>query len=474
MPSRLGSAIKASDGLIRVVGQEPGGRVAGGGLRRTSRAEVSPDRESGGRDRRARRTQARRRPARWDRSGGGPGRRSRHVRRPGRLDGRTIVILSDGEDHAGTWPQAIARLRSQRIAVHAVAFGDDDRGAPVPGDANGVALNYHGRDVVSRRSDLALKAVATATGGAFLPAGRSRIDLATLYRDRIAPAEKRLKAATRPPDRTDRFAWPLTAALGWMASFSRPRSRRWIAWTAFLAIGLGAAPPWTSARKAAEDGDRAYAERRYSPAFEAYDAAARLEPSSSIASYNAAAALFQLGRFPEAKARYVLARKTASPSLRAKIDYALGNTEAALGRYKEAIPHYDACLSAEDARSDPVSLKPDARINRAFATARLPPSTTPDESGDRTAKAPPPRPRAGDSQADPRPPASGESPPDPPSDSAPRSPSASPSGASGKTSPERSPNADLDTLLSQVRKAQAARGDDRPPGSSSRPDQKDW
>jgi Ca-activated chloride channel family protein len=236
----------------------------------------------------------------------------------------------------------------------------------------------------------------------------------------------------------------------------------------------GAVPRWTSARRAAEDGARAYSEKRFTQALEAFDAASRLDRNSAVATYNAAAALFQLGRFDDARERYAQARKAANPVLRAKIDYALGNTEAALGNYKEAIPHYDACLAADDSVAVVSDLKRDARINRAFATSRLPPPATPDESGDRTTKGQPPKPKAGGSGGESPPSPSGQPPGDtaPPGGNPPES-SAKP-GATNPSTRERSPDADLDSLLSQVRKAQAARGTEPPPGMSGRADHKDW
>ena len=49
-----------------------------------------------------------------------------------REGGRSVVVFSDGEDHAGEWKAAVERLRDQGVIVHAVALGDAEAGHPVP------------------------------------------------------------------------------------------------------------------------------------------------------------------------------------------------------------------------------------------------------------------------------------------------------------------------------------------------------
>ena len=45
-------------------------------------------------------------------------------------EGRIIVVLSDGEDHAEGWRRRLGRLQADGVIVHAVAIGDADRGIP--------------------------------------------------------------------------------------------------------------------------------------------------------------------------------------------------------------------------------------------------------------------------------------------------------------------------------------------------------
>ena len=123
-------------------------------------------------------------------------------------EGRTIVVFSDGEDHVGSWPTAIERLRSSGIVVHSIAIGDPDRGHPVPSNSD------RDRGVETRRSDVAFESMSKATGGAVIPLGLASADLGTLFRDRIEPTARGRRDDFRIPERVERFPAFLLAALG--------------------------------------------------------------------------------------------------------------------------------------------------------------------------------------------------------------------------------------------------------------------
>ena len=48
-------------------------------------------------------------------------------------EGRSIVVLSDGEDHAESWPAVVERLVAAGVVAHVVAIGDAEKPTPVPG-----------------------------------------------------------------------------------------------------------------------------------------------------------------------------------------------------------------------------------------------------------------------------------------------------------------------------------------------------
>jgi Ca-activated chloride channel family protein len=326
--------------------------------------------------------------------------------------GRTIVLFSDGEDHAGTWDATVARLRGAGVIVHAVAIGDTDRGHPVPAGRGAETLRYHGDPVLSRRSDRPLAAIAETTGGAFVPIGLAPANLGDLYSRQIEPVarQKRQAFAFRASERAERFSWFVLAALAMGLLASRPgvggrRSPRGrllhrvgllVILTLVSAMGVGPRQDlMTTAAEAVDAGRAAYDARRWADALAAFERAIALDPAAAVPRYDAAAALSQLGRPAEALEHYRQARirTPAGAALQTKIDYSLGNTALALGDVAGAIAHYDACITSTARGSDLDVIRHDAAINRRFAKESARSSSAPPAPGPEEGSSPPPRSR---------------------------------------------------------------------------------
>ncbi len=392
--------------------------------------------------------------------------------------GRTIVVFSDGEDHEDRWPKLVDRLRERRVIVHAVAVGDDRQGHPIPSGAGAAELVRNGEIVLTKRADDALETIRKATGGVLVPMGVARADLGSLYREKIAPSETRERAATRPPERADRSEAFILVGAGILAGSVWPKRRRGfvLAAAGLIGVGIGAGSPPGTPAQAVKTGDSAYRRGDYEAALKAFARARELAPKSAIPACNLGATLFQMGKYDEAEALYRTARESADPSLRARIDYALGNVAVARGHYPEALKHYDDCLKSSAEGLDPV--KADAAINREFARKQVPPppQPQPDEDGDRdgrgdrgkTPKSPGPKDDTSPGPGDPAnpPPNPGTNPP----------PSATKADPKSEPPPQKaeSPESDLDRMLDDVKKARQGRLDVPPPPASADNGRKDW
>ena len=106
---------------------------------------------------------------------------------------------------------------------------------------------------------------------------------------------------------------------------------------------------------------------RLDEALAAFEAAIVRAPHLALPRYNAAATLFQLKQYAKARERYQEARLRADSVMRAKIDYALGNTSLALGEIAAAIRSYDDCLASTAGGEQVERVRRDAAINRKFA-----------------------------------------------------------------------------------------------------------
>jgi Ca-activated chloride channel family protein len=398
VPNRLGLAVDAARSLVEALGREPGERVAVVAF--SGRAVVrSPLSENLGA---ALDVLKELRPG--DVTPGGTDLGAGLTTALDAFDSdepannRLIVVFSDGEDHAGQVEAAAKRLHEAKAVVHSVAIGDQEQGSVVPAGASRGPLVYHGQTVVSRRSDLAFDTLSRFTGGVVLRVGLARVDLGSLYRSKIAPSERQKREELFPPERAERFPLFLAAAMGCGLIGAWPDKRRGAFFAVLFLLPIAAAPSGRSAAEIVTLGNAAYATGDFPGALRLFETAVALDPTSPLPRYNAASALFRLGRYAEAEARYREARERADPGLRTKIDYALGNVSLARHNITEALAHYDDCLSSSVAGAAYDAVRRDAAINRRFAARRrLPPAggsdtnsgrSTPNKQADDNTKSP--------------------------------------------------------------------------------------
>lgn len=105
---------------------------------------------------------------------------------------RDVILITDGEDHE-SFPVEAAKAAAERgIRIHTVGLGDPD-GAVIPIRSSGTyhLLKYQQETVNSRLDETTLKTIAEVTEGVFVPVRTNLVDLAGLYQDYIAVAEKR-------------------------------------------------------------------------------------------------------------------------------------------------------------------------------------------------------------------------------------------------------------------------------------------
>jgi Ca-activated chloride channel family protein len=436
-------------------------------------------------------------------------------------EGRAIVVFSDGEDHANNWSSRLDRLRQEDIVVHAVAIGDIDQGHPVPDGKTAAPVQYHGEQVLSSRIDQTLETITRQTDGSIVKLGLASGDLGTLYRTKIEPAARRRRESTRLADPADRFPFLLIAALAsllagcwptrrgwswpwhwywswsWRRSMAKVSAATWLVIMMGFATGADDSPAHVEAASAAAAvarGKSAYESGRWEEALSEFQSAITRAPASAVPRYDAAATLYQLGRYGEAHELYQEAREQADVYLCTKIDYAIGNTALAEGDIPGAIRSYEECIASTAPGAALDAVRRDAAINRSFALEQPQSLAAPqeDRSEDGSKSRKPDRKRssktagAGDNQSP-----EGEPESDPGNAGAngendsrddrnrPRASRRRMGGAGGaQTSPrgERgdSPDDRLDAALEHIRAAQSSRIPDEEPPVSANDDRKDW
>jgi Ca-activated chloride channel family protein len=237
---------------------------------------------------------------------------------------QAIVLVTDGEDLAGSVDEAVAKAKERGITIFTVGFGSQS-GSPVP-DAEGGRMSYKGSAVTSKLDSTALRSIAARTGGIYVPVGTARVNLGDLYRDHLRKLTARELDETVTRRQIERFSWfLLPALLAWLAaaafSSGRPLLRgKKAAAAVALALLLGPAsaetnaPSTTDPHRLAQKGQSAYRAGRFDEAAELFRKAAGLSTGRKTASdfYNAGCSLYQAGRYAEAADLFRLAASANS------------------------------------------------------------------------------------------------------------------------------------------------------------------
>ncbi|MBK9383449.1 MAG: VWA domain-containing protein [Planctomycetes bacterium] len=132
-----------------------------------------------------------------------------------RENARAVVVLSDGEDPAGSGRAPARALAERGVAVHAVGLGSE-RGAKIAigsGAEQSFLRDAQGRDVITRLDPRGLEALAEAGGGRYASGDAEGAALVALHREAIAPHAEERDAAAARERRASRATLPLLAAL---------------------------------------------------------------------------------------------------------------------------------------------------------------------------------------------------------------------------------------------------------------------
>ncbi|MCU0725951.1 MAG: VWA domain-containing protein, partial [Planctomycetes bacterium] len=149
--------------------------------------------------------------------------------RHGTGEHEAILLLTDGDDHAGAGLAAAGECADRGIAVHVLGLGSP-RGARIPMDSGGgeeFLRDRSGGEVLSALDVAGLSRIAEAAGGAFVAAESRARPLVELYESGIAPRADKVFEAERRSMRVNRYQWPLVAAfLLWILGLWLPDRKR--------------------------------------------------------------------------------------------------------------------------------------------------------------------------------------------------------------------------------------------------------
>ncbi len=127
-----------------------------------------------------------------------------------------LILSTDGESHEGDLAKALGRAKELDVRIFTVGVGTVE-GELIPlgdaGDGPGFLKDRQGRVVKSRLDATTLERIAEETGGAYVRAGGASLGLDELFREHIAPMERREIESAIERRYEDRFQVPLAVAL---------------------------------------------------------------------------------------------------------------------------------------------------------------------------------------------------------------------------------------------------------------------
>lgn len=301
---------------------------------------------------------------------------------------KIIVLFTDGEDHEDGAVEAAGRAAKAGIRIFTVGVGTPNGELLQITDENGKKAflkDDNGEVVKSHLNENLLREIATVAKGFYLPLSGSKT-VETLYEKGLAPLPKADLAAQTIRQHTERFQWPLCAAmiLLLVEMFLPDHRRREAVGTTsaaiapaykastiallllFLTPGLQASP--ASARQEYENGHFRDAEQEYEQLLEK-------KPDDPRLNYNAGTAAYRAGQFDKAAKNFEAALLSPDIKLQQSAYYNHGNSlfrqgenapepEAKDGLWKRSIEDYERALklSPQD---------PDSKHNLEFVKKKL-------------------------------------------------------------------------------------------------------
>jgi Ca-activated chloride channel homolog len=270
-----------------------------------------------------------------------------------------LVLLTDGEDHAGLAQETARELGARGVGLYVVGVGTEN-GGPIPIGGSATApqhLVHEGLRVITRARPGLLTAMADAAGGAFLHARYEPARLDHLYAEHIAAKPRRELERAASDEAAHRFALFALLALLLLAGEMLVRegggARRWRrVWSRMAparmrpaAVGLAALLPVLGgdqgAHQAVLEGNALYHAGSYEAALERYAAAASVLPHAPEVAFNRGAAHYRTRNYGDALEHYLGALRGAEPELASRAHYNLGVIKyrealAATQRYEDA------------------------------------------------------------------------------------------------------------------------------------------
>ncbi len=129
---------------------------------------------------------------------------------------RTLIIITDGENHEGDAVAAAEKAAENKIKIHTIGVGTTEGELISISDENGKTMfvkDEQGQVVKSRLNESILQKIALKTGGTYIKSTPIQFGLDFLYKNKIISTGKKDITTSREKKLLERFQIPLALAL---------------------------------------------------------------------------------------------------------------------------------------------------------------------------------------------------------------------------------------------------------------------
>jgi Ca-activated chloride channel family protein len=286
---------------------------------------------------------------------------------------KSLIIISDGEDHDETALQKIREAADAGVIVHTVGIGSPQGTTLYDPATKSLKLDENGNPVVSKLNEEELKRLASAGNGSYNLL-QNTDEVANKLTDNLANMEQKNLGSVVYTDFTSFFQYFLLAGfialiIEWLLPGTNRKTKtkkavdtgkaRSIA-LLLLFISLSVFSN-AQTNRFLQQGNKMYEAQRYKEAAADYAKALAKDPTNTAGLFNFGNSLYQQKQFDSSrKVMAATARMSKDKSSKSAANYNIGNTYMSQQKWDEAIDAYKQTL-----RTNPQDA--DAKYNLSYA-----------------------------------------------------------------------------------------------------------
>lgn len=279
---------------------------------------------------------------------------------------KTIILISDGEDHDEQSASAIETAKEAGISIQTVGVGSEKGAAIFDPNTQANKIDAQGNEVISKLNRAALETIAQQTNGTYSAIDNMEESLKTITAkiDQMTTTEFESVLYT---DYINYFQIPLAIALLLLmvAMLLKTTTNKLPKTLSVLLLCMWVFNPslYGQENKLLKKANALYKEKKYKEASQSYQKALQLNQKNSTAHFNNGNSLYGQKNKEAARKEFDQATKwSADKQAKSNAQYNMGNTYMDEKKWEEAIAYYKNALklNADDQ---------DAKYNLSYALA---------------------------------------------------------------------------------------------------------